>query len=254
MAVSKRAKRDHFHGKTPLRHIAEMRSDGVCAALETHGAEAPGQYFAFLDACREAAILVAVALLMVDCFDCSWEQGMAIGVSFAVGWGFWKGARSAFLSWSRLRRMHRLAVEEKEEIESNRPQEREELVALYGEKGFSGPLLDKVVDVLMADQDRLLRVMLQEEMGLRLEEEAHPLIQGVYATAGVLIAMLVLLPFAFGGSSQTVMIYTAAFVGTMGALFAKLEKNDVIPAFLWNGMLTAVTLVLVRTCMEVFSS
>ena len=36
------------------------------------------------------------------------------------------------------------------------------------------------------------------------------------------------------------------------SIFAKLEKNDVIPAFLWNGMLAAVTLVLVRTCTEIF--
>ena len=163
-------KKDHFQGKTALRHIAEVRAGGISAARETHGAEAPGPFFAFLDAFREAAILFACALLVFDAFELLTEQKIALGVSFLVGWGFWKGARGAALAWSRLQRIHRVAAEEKEEIESNRPQEREELVALYGEKGFSGPLLDKVVDVLMADQDRLLRVMLQEEMGLRLEE------------------------------------------------------------------------------------
>ena len=245
-------KKDHFQGKTALRHIAEVRAGGISAARETHGAEAPGPFFAFLDAFREAAILFACALLVFDAFELLTEQKIALGVSFLVGWGFWKGARGAALAWSRLQRIHRVAAEEKEEIESNRPQEREELVALYGEKGFSGPLLDKVVDVLMADQDRLLRVMLQEEMGLRLEENPHPLVQGLFATAGVVASVIVLLPFAIGCSSQVVMICSTVLVACMGSIFAKLEKNDVIPAFLWNGMLAAVTLVLVRTCTEIF--
>lgn len=106
--------------------------------------------------------------------------------------------------------------------------------------------------MLMADQDRLLRVMLQEEMGLRLEEHQHPLVQGLFAMVGVIFSVIVLLPFAVGFSSQSIIVCSTIFVGLMGGAFARIEKNDVIPALLWNGMLTAVTLVLVRTCMEIF--
>ena len=245
-------KKDHFHGKTALRHIAEVRAGEISASREIHGAEAPGPIFAFLDAAREAAVLISAALIVSDAFQISMEQIMVVGLSFVVGWGFWKGARSAFLSWSRLQRMHRVALEEKEEIESNRPQEREELVALYGEKGFSGPLLEKVVNVLMADQDRLLRVMLQEEMGLRLEEHPHPLVQGAFASAGVFAAMVLVIPFALGISPHGMVAYSAAFVGVMGAICAHIEKNDCIPAFVWNGMFAAVTLILIHTCIGIF--
>jgi VIT1/CCC1 family predicted Fe2+/Mn2+ transporter len=149
--------------------------------------------------------------------------------------------------------LHRIAIEEKEEIESNRPQEKEELIALYGAKGFSGPLLDKVVEVLMADQDRLLRVMLQEEMGFRIEEHPHPLIQGLMASLGVLFSMIVLIPLVFGLSVEVVLFSSALFVGVVGGVVALLEKNDVIPAIVWNGTLAAVTLVLIHACMEIFA-
>jgi len=252
MEQSTGTKKDHFQGKTALRHIAEVRSRGISASREIHGAEAPGPVFAFLDAARESAILIAVFLVVSSGVKLSADHGVALGLSFLLGWGFWKGARSAFLAWSRLQRMHRVVVEEKEEIESNRPQEREELEALYGEKGFSGPLLEKVVDVLMADQDRLLRVMLQEEMGFRLEEHQHPLVQGGFAAAGVLCSMILIIPSALGYSPYVMTVCAAAFIALMGGFFAWIENNDPIPAFLWNGMFAAVTLVLVHSCVGIF--
>lgn len=252
MSVPLGSPKDHFHGKSALRHIAEVQAGGISTSLEIHGAESPGPLFAFLDAARETAILIAAALFISDHFSFVFAQKLSICLSFVVGWAFWKGARSAFLAWSRLRRMHRIAIEEKEEIELNRPQEREELIALYGEKGFSGPLLDKVVDVLMADSDRLLRVMLQEEMGFRIQENPHPLIQGVMALAGVLFSLVVFIPFAFGFSVDVVLVFATLFIGVMGGIFARIEKNPVIPALVWNSMIAAVTLVLIHSCIGIF--
>jgi hypothetical protein len=243
--------KDHFRGRTALKHLAEVRADNVSASLEVHGAETPGPLFAFLDAARESALLLAFGLIVVDFFHVSTKQKFIVAVSLVVGWTFWKGVRSTMLAWSRLRRMHRVATEEQAEIQTNRPQEREELVALYGAKGFSGPLLDTVVDVLMADQDRLLTVMLQEEMGLRLEENPHPLLQGVSAAGGAVAAFLVLWPALV----WLPMIWAAAccvvFVALMGGFFARKEKNAVLPALVWNGMIGGVGCVLVRTLMEI---
>ena len=69
---------------------------------------------------------------------------------------------------------------------------------------------------------------------------------------GVVFAMVLVIPLALGFSSQVMMVCAMAFVGLMGGVCARLENNDVIPAFLWNGMFAAVTLVLVRTCMGIF--
>lgn len=244
--------KDHFHGKTPLRHIAEVQASNISSSLEIHGAETPGPVFAALDAARESALVLMLALLALDFFELAVFQELFLAIAFGAGWALWKGMRSTWLAWSRLFRLHKVAAQEKEEIDTNRPQEREELIALYGAKGFQGPLLDKVVDVLMADQDRLLRVMLQEEMGFRLEETAHPVIQGVCAFAGAISALLLLLPYAFGFGSEVVIGCSLVFIAIMGGVFARLENNKVIAGCCWNLMMAAVPYVVTRTCMEIF--
>ena len=237
--------KDHYQGQTALKHLAEVRTDNVSASLEVHGAETPGPLFAFLDAARESALLVAFGLIVVDFLHVP-----GIFIAFFAGWSFWKGARSTMLAWSRLDRMHRVAAEEQAEIQENRPQEREELVALYGVKGFSGPLLDTVVDVLMADQERLLRVMLQEEMGLRLEENPHPLLQGFFAACGALAPFVILWPAFVWLSLPWVVVGCVSFSAIMGGIFAYKERSAVLAAIVWNGMIGGVGCVLVRTCME----
>src|SRR5262249_53556095 len=111
----------------------------------------------------------------------------------AGAWLIWKTGRSAWLGWSRIERLHRVVEQEKWEIEHHRQQEREELKALYATKGFEGKLLEDVLDVLMADGDRLLRVMVEEELGLTLESHEHPLKQAVGAGLGVLFSSILCL-------------------------------------------------------------
>ena len=243
---------DHFHGQTALKHLAEVQSDNVSASLEVHGAETPGPFFAFLDAARESALLLAFGLIVVDFFCVPAEQRVVVAAALLTGWAFWKGARSTMLAWSRLYRMHRVATEEQTEIQTNRPQEREELVALYGAKGFSGPLLDDVVDVLMADQERLLSVMLQEEMGLRLEENPHPILQGVFAACGAIAPLVILWPACALLPPLWAAVCCVSMGACMGGLFAYKEKNSPLSAFIWNAMVGGVGCVLVRTLMEIF--
>ena len=148
--------------------------------------------------------------------------------------------------------MHTIASEERKEIECHRQQEREELVALYSDKGLSGPLLDNVVDVLMADQERLLRIMLQEEMGLHLEERVHPLIQGLSAAAGT-CASLVLLPFAYWLPVSYTVAVGVAIVSGVGLFMARATGERGCSAFVWNGMIAAVSFVIVHACLEIFA-
>lgn len=242
--------KDHFEGKTALQHIAEVQATGISTSLEVHGAEAPGPIFAFLDAAKETTIFLTSLFIALSFFECAQVSRILISGSLLLGWAFWKGARSAWLAWSRLLRLHRVASEEKAEIDRNRGQEREELIALYGAKGFQGPLLDKVVDVLMADQDRLLRVMLQEEMGYRLEESSHPIVQGIWAFFGVVCASIIFLPlslilpfFVFIGSSLLVMSLGNVWI-------AFLEKNEKIPAFFWAFVTGVLVYLFVFTVMK----
>lgn len=223
--------RDHFEGKKAWAHVAERQAEGFLASKEVHGLEVPGHLNAGLDAARD----MATSLLIL----------FALGVStqilslYALGLIIWKTGRAAWLGWGRLERLHRVLAQERWEIEHNRPQEREELVVLYGAKGFEGKLLNDVVDVLMADESRLLRVMIEEEMGLTLENTEHPLKQAMGAFIGTLISALL--------SLLSLPIVPIVLIGATSGYTAYKSGNRPLDATVW-----AVAIALLATCTAYF--
>lgn len=216
----------HFNNQDPLTHVVEKRSEGILTLSEGHGTEMPGHLGAFADSIRE----MAVVLLLVWLF---FSSGLTL-FAFGLGWLTWKTGRSAWLGWARLERLHRIIEQEKFEIEHHRPQEREELLALYGAKGFEGKLLDDVVDVLMADQDRLLKVMLEEEMGLTLQAYEHPLKQSMGAFLGSFVSLFLSLTAFFLSPGFGMLIASTLLLTASAILSAHFEKNRHIPAVIWN--------------------
>ena len=224
----------HFKGKKAIEHVIEARIKGKTASAEIHGAELPGHVSAAADSAKETALILLVLWTLFSELHFPEESLRWISISFIIGWTFWKVGRSAILGYCRLERLHRLIEEERWEIEHHRPQEKEELKALYQAKGFSGKLLDEAVDVLMADDNRLLQVMLEEELGLSLESYEHPLKQALGAFVGVLGASLLM---AFGffilpwwGPTLCAGVLIAISAGTV----AHLEKNKPLPSIIWN--------------------
>lgn len=216
----------HFENKDPLLHVIEKRAEGVLTLSESHGTEMPGHLAAGADAARETAIV----LLLVWIFS----PLSSVLISFGIAWCAWKTGRSAWLGWARLERLHRVIEQEKYEIEHHRPQERDELVALYQAKGFEGKLLDDVVDVLMSDQDRLLKVMLEEEMGLTLQAYEHPLKQCLGAAVGSLISFGVSIAFFYIYAAYGMLIASSLLLTSSAIVSAHYEKNRLIPAVVWN--------------------
>jgi hypothetical protein len=230
----------HFEGKKPLEHIIEARRKGKIATSEIHGAEIPGHYSAAADSAKETAFLLIVLWTLFNEIGFPAEKLHWFLVVFLFGWLLWKTGRSAILGWQRLERLHRLIEEERWEIEHHRAQEREELKALYAAKGFSGKLLDEVIDVLMADDNRLLQEMLEEELGLNLESYEHPLKQASGAALGV-IGTAIILSFGFFWLPNWGTYVLAALVISLSAgTTARLERNHPLPAIIWN--LAAVAL------------
>jgi vacuolar iron transporter family protein len=164
----------HFKGKEAITHVAEAQAQGIISSSEIHGTELPGHISAATDAAREVAFILAVSWLILSKLGLSYGHLLGILSVLSGGLVIWKTGRGAWLAWFRLERLHRIVAQEKWEIEHHRQQEREELKALYAAKGFEGKLLEEVLDVLMADGDRLLRVMIEEELGLSLESHEHP--------------------------------------------------------------------------------
>jgi hypothetical protein len=221
----------HFGKKTVIEHLKEARARGALASAEVHGTEQPGHLAAGCDAARETAFLLGVLFLL---FHPSLWHFFITTLAILI----WKVGRSALLGWARLERLHRLIEEERWEIEHSRKEEEEELAALYEAKGFSGQLLKDVISTLSADDNRLLKVMLEEEMGLTLEVYEHPIKQCLGAFVGVIVSTsLVLLGFMQG---QMGGIGAVALVVTIAAyLIARAQRNEVMTTIVWNLALVA---------------
>lgn len=223
---------EHFRGKKAIGHVAEAHARGIISSAEIHGVEIPGHISAGADAARDTCLIFLLFLPILTHLT-SQPIGLLLGI-FLFGWTIWRIGRASWLGWSRLERLHRILEQEKWEIEHNRGQEREELKELYRFKGFEGKLLDDVIDVLMADNDRLLRVMVEEELGLSLEKLDHPLKQGIGAGIGASLSGVMMI-LSYGLAGELALVMSALFFsGLAAAILAHYARNKMIPAVIWN--------------------
>ncbi|MEZ0152609.1 MAG: VIT1/CCC1 transporter family protein [Candidatus Reddybacter sp.] len=134
---------------------------------------------------------------------------LADGFSMAVSNYLGTRAENQFRAETRKR--------EQDEIYKWPEGEREEVKQIYALKGFEGDLLDQVVDVITADNERWIDTMLQEEHGMSLQDH-HPGKAG-FATfvAFSLIGLIPLLPY----------------------LLNWINPGAVASAFFWSSALTA---------------
>ena len=160
---------------------------------------------------------------------------------FSGGLILWKTGRGAWLAWFRLERLHRIVAQEKWEIEHHRQQEREELKALYAAKGFQGKLLEDVLDVFMADGDRLLRIMVEEELGLSLGSHEHPLKQSIGAFIGCFLACALCLAGFAIYPPWGLFIGALIALGCGAAKAAAHEKNRLVSSITWNMGIMAIS-------------
>lgn len=230
----------HFKGREAIEHVAQAQAEGMLSTAEIHGAEIPGHIFAGADAARESAVILLIIWLILSQAPFPITSAFQIMGIFSFGWILWKAGRSAWLAWSRLERMHRIVEQERWEIQHHRPQEREELKELYRAKGFEGQLLEDVIDVLMADEDRLLRVMVEEELCLSLENQEHPLKQALGAAAGTAFACAFCLFFLFLNPGVGLWFGSFIALATAAAVSATYENNRVVAAIAWNLGLAAL--------------
>ncbi len=108
---------------------------------------------------------------------------LAGGVSMALG---------GYLSARTAKQIldQRIATE-RYEVEHEPEEERAELVTIYQNKGFSGPLLQRVVDHLTSDRDRWHRAMVHDELGVVEDTHIHPWQQGVQVGISFVIGGLI---------------------------------------------------------------
>ena len=108
---------------------------------------------------------------------------LAGGVSMALG-----GYLSARTAKEVLDR--RIEIE-RYEIKHEPEEERAELRAIYQRKGFSGPLLDRVVNHLTANDERWHQAMVHDELGVVEDRPIIPWLQGLQVGLSFVIGGLI---------------------------------------------------------------
>lgn len=228
----------HFANKNASEHLKDARQKGYHAFAEPHGLEPMGWKNAFLDGLQISSVIVSLLFTVYGSFNVP----TAVVITFAFGMIIFLFGRSSFFGWSRLEKLHTLIQEENWEITHHREQEKKELLAIYRAKGFQGELLKQIVDTLAADDNRLLEVMLTEELGIPLESYDHPLQQGSAAAVGGVISSIAIyiasrIHLLFG-----TLLMGAIIIGISSFWFAKIQKNNCLHAVIWSTALYGLIL------------
>lgn len=222
---------DHFEGKSAFEHLKEARLRTKRQLKEDHAVETKSPWDAGIRLMSETAMFGGMLLIYSHFFLLTLPSFLIFLIAFTA----FRAVYSALDSYARLNRLHRIIEEERYEIEHNLAQERLELEALYRQKGFEGQLLNDVIEVLMSDRNRLLGVMLEEELGLQVEGFDHPLLQGLGALVGGVVAVIPL-TIAFIFLPWTLSLLAPVLVAAIAAgIKAHLERLSSMKLIVWHG-------------------
>jgi vacuolar iron transporter family protein len=232
--MKKHSHYQHFEDKTPLEHLKTARKKGQLASESVHGVEPSGAIVAGTDAARETVVFLSMLAIFLSSLALHPPTQLLFLGLFCLMLLVWKTSRSAFWGWACLEKVHHLIQQEKWEIEHHRAQEKEELMELYHTKGFKDKQLQEVVEVLMADDNRLLQIMLEEELGLSLGSFEHPLRQCLGAALSVIITSIVCLGSLWLFGVMGMIIASLCILLMAGFLSAKQLGNDKIKSIVWT--------------------
>lgn len=134
---------------------------------------------------------------------------------------------------------------ERREIREHFDLEVEEVRALYAAKGFHEPLLSEVVETLSADEDRLLKIMMEEELGLSMHHIQHPMIVGatnfLAAVAAGLAFSLPMLWFPAESAPTWILIVGVMLLLVIAALSAWASRRAFVEFAAASLLLSAVS-------------
>jgi VIT1/CCC1 family predicted Fe2+/Mn2+ transporter len=168
----------------------------------------------------QVALILGMANLFAD------------GFSMAVS--NYLGARAEVQVVDRIRQ-----IEEKH-IEAIPEGEREEIRQIFAAKGFSGELLEQIVEVITQDRQRWVDTMITEEFGLPLERPL-PWRAGLSTfVAFVLAGFVPLIPFTIPSEIEPGRLFVASalLTGATFFLIGAAKGRVVHRSVLWSGLET----------------
>ena len=130
------------------------------------------------------------------------------------------------------------------EIENLPETERQEVREIYAKKGFSGELLEQVVNTICADKDRWVDTMMKEELEM-IEQDKTPLkIGGVtflsFLLVGIIPLTVYVWDYLFKFSGDT--FWTTCVLTSMGFAFIGYLKSVATQTSRWKGVVETLTL------------
>lgn len=117
---------------------------------------------------------------------------------------------------------------EESHIDEHPAGEREEVRQIFAAKGFDGPLLDHIVEVITQDRKQWINTMLTEEFGLRIENPAP--LRAALSTfvAFVGAGFIPLLPFLFVAQASQLTFLSSAVAAGITFFIIGLAKGRVV--------------------------
>lgn len=210
-------------------------------ASEFYKTEIPEDISAFIKSFKSTIYFFFIFFIIYKNFNFPTSKMFPFFLSLSCSLFFYQISNTILNAWKTLHKLHTIIEEENYEITHHRAKERKELEEMYKAKGFSSKQLQEVVDVLMADDNRLLQVMMEEEMGLVLRRYEHPIKQGFFAGLGTLISAVCLLLLLNFPSEFFIL---GAILIILSSLYPLKEKKDLSYVILWNlSILTSVSFI-----------
>ncbi len=189
---------DEAHQQGAGRYLAEAVYGGLDGVVTT---------FAVVAGVAGASLSANIVLILGLANLCA--DGLSMGT------GAFLGARSE-ADYHRRERQR-----EAWEIDHFPEGEREEIRAIYRDKGFSGEILEQVVATITADKEQWVKTMMVEELGI-IEERKNPLRVGATTLVAFIIAGAIPL-IAFLGTLRFPSLsdhsFTVAIIVTMLTIF-----------------------------------
>lgn len=104
---------------------------------------------------------------------------------------------------------------EKEHIDNIPSGEREELRQIFNNKGFSGPVLEKIVDTISADKHLWIETMLTEEHGVQKTSRNPVRAASATFASFVIIGSMPLIPFLVTGLEKNTQFFISASLAAL---------------------------------------
>jgi len=133
-------------------------------------------------------------------------------------------------------------LDEQEHIDKIPVGEEEEIRQIFHKKGFTGDVLDKIVETIISDKNLWIDTMLTEEHGLQ-QNNLNPLKSGATTfTAFIFVGTVPLLPFLVPSLENNIQfVISASLAGLMFFLIGAMKSHLFSKPVLSSGLKTLLT-------------